>query len=94
LVQKSQGILGINEPHEGYVFGQIFGFEISIDFICRPYITTNQPELHLDNANKLFNLIKHDGAIFLPLVLNPLKFKKKIQIKIYFVKEIVHLNKQ
>jgi hypothetical protein len=49
--------------HEGYEFGQSFGFEVSIDYVFRPDITINQHELHLDNAIKFYSLLKHDGVI-------------------------------
>jgi hypothetical protein len=62
--------------HEGYEFGQSFGFEVSIDYVFRPDITINQHELHLDNAIKFYSLLKHDGVIFSPLVLKFIKFKE------------------
>jgi hypothetical protein len=73
-----------DELHEGYIFGQDFGFEVFIDHIFRPYITTNQRELDLDNEYRLFNLIKHDGAIFSPLLLKPIGIQEDNSNKILY----------
>jgi hypothetical protein len=66
-----------NKLHEGNIFGQNFGFEVSIDHIFRPHITTNQHELDLNNAKRLFNLIKHDGVIFSPLGIESIGMQEK-----------------
>jgi hypothetical protein len=64
--------------HEGYRFGQSFGFQVSINPILGPHITTNQHELDLDNVDNFFNLIKYDEEFFLPLILKSFEVKKKM----------------
>jgi hypothetical protein len=79
---------GFDKLHEGYIFGKKIGFEIPIDHIFRPHITTNQHEFDLDNANKLFNLMKHDGAIFSLLVLKPNEIQEENSNQVlYFDKD-------
>jgi hypothetical protein len=41
----------LNEFYEGCIFGQNFGFEVSIDHTFRPHITTNQCEFDLGNSD-------------------------------------------
>jgi hypothetical protein len=76
-----------DELHEGYIFGQDFGFEVSIDHISSPHIKRNQRKLNLDNADRLFTLIKYNGAIFSPLVLKSIGIQEENSNKIlYFYK--------
>ena len=63
----------LDELHEVYIFGQNFGFEVFTNHPVKPHISTNEGELDLDNVDKLFNLLKHDGAIFLPLALKSIE---------------------
>jgi hypothetical protein len=63
-------------------------FGLSIDLIFRPHITTNQHELDMDNVDKLFDLIKHNGAFFLPLIPKSIGIHEKPSNQIlYFDKE-------